>query len=84
MFSDSCLLRHFTRNIILLVYVDDICIEARSLDQISWFKNEFNKIFKIKNLKKMKKILDIRITRDKKIVYFEWIKRITWKKLSKN
>lgn len=63
---DSCMLRHSTRNIMLLIYVDDICIAAHFIDQVKWFKNEFQKMFKVKNLKKMKKILDIRVTRDRK------------------
>ena len=34
MFSDSCLLRHPARKIVLLVYVDDIDINARFLEQV--------------------------------------------------
>ena len=64
--ADSCMLRHLKRNITLLIYVDDICIAASSKKQVKWFKSEFQKIFKVKNLRKMKKILDIRITRDRK------------------
>ena len=64
--SDPCLLRHPTRNIVLLVYVDDVGIGARSLDQVEWFKKEFGKVFKIKDLGEMRKILGIRITRDRK------------------
>ena len=72
---DFCMLRYKKRDIYLLVYVDDIAIVARTLDQIQWFKNEFNKIFKIKNLKKMKKILDIKITRNRR----KRTLRIYWK-----
>lgn len=64
--SDPCMLRHPTRNITLLIYVDDICIAARSIDQVKWFKNEFQKVFKVKDLGEMKKILGIRVTRDRK------------------
>lgn len=62
---DPCMLRHRDKNIILLVYVDDINIAARSMKNINWFKNEFKKLFKVKNLKKIDKILDIKITRDR-------------------
>ena len=64
--ADPCMLRHKERGIILLLYVDDIPIAAKSKDQIQWFKNEFQKIFKIKDLGEMVKILGIRITRDRK------------------
>ena len=64
--SDPCLLRHPVRNIVLLVYVDDISIGARSLEQVNWFKAEFGRVFKVKDLGEMKKILGIRITRDRR------------------
>lgn len=64
--SDPCLLVHPVRGIILLVYVDDIGIAARSLTEVNWFKHESKQVFKIKDLDEMKKILGIRITRDRK------------------
>ena len=66
MLSNSCFFRHSTRKIVLFVYVNDIDISARSLEQIEWFKKKFDKVFKIKNLREMKKIFDIRITRNRK------------------
>ena len=63
---DFCMFRHKKRNITLFVYVDDVCVVVKSLEHINWFKNEFKKMFKVKNLKKMKKILDIKIIRDRK------------------
>ena len=64
--ADPCMLRHKERNITLLVYVDDVCVAAKSLEHVNWFKNEFKKVFKVKDLGEMKKILGIRITRDRK------------------
>ena len=64
-FADSCLLRHSKRDIILFVYVDDVNIVARSMHQVNWFKKKFKRAFKIKNLKKMNKILDFKITRNR-------------------
>ena len=61
-----CMFRHKKRNITFLVYVDNVCVVVKSFEHINWFKNEFKKIFKVKNLKKMKKILNIKITRDRK------------------
>ena len=66
MFSNSCLLRHFTKNIVFLVYVDDVFINVKFLEQVSWFKVEFDKIFKVKNLREIKKILNIKIIKDRK------------------
>ena len=64
-FADSCLLRHFEKNIVLLIYVNDMNIAIKSMKQMNWFKKKFEKIFKIKNLKKMNKIFDIKIIRDR-------------------
>ena len=57
---DSCMLRHKKRDIYLLVYVDDIAIVVRTLDQIQRFKNEFNTIFKIKIWKRWRKFLTLK------------------------
>ena len=64
--ADPCLLLNSDRGILLLVYVDDIGIATRSLNDVYWFKKEFAKIFKIKDLGEMKKILGIKITRVRK------------------
>ncbi len=70
--ADSCLLIHRSKEIMLLLYVDNIIIVCKSLSNIKWFKHEFQCVFKVKNLKKMKKILDIQITCNRKI----WILRM--------
>ena len=62
---DSCLLIHYERQIMLLIYVNDITIVVKAIFEVIWFKNDFKKMFKIKNSKKMKKILEIRIIRDR-------------------
>ena len=58
---------HFKQHIILLLYIDNIIIVAQLIDNINWFKCKFQKIFKIKNLKEIKRILNIRITCDRKV-----------------
>jgi len=63
--SDLCLLTHPERGIILLVYVDDILLGAKKLENIRWFMDEFSKVFKIKDLGKAKKILGVRVTRNR-------------------
>ena len=63
--SDPCLLMHSSRNLMLLLYVDDISIAGRFYSDIEWFKNAFGSIFKVKDLGEMSKILGIRITRDR-------------------
>lgn len=64
--ADSCLLTHVARRIILLFYVDDIIYAARIMKKIQWFKKTFAMTFKIKNLRKIKKVLNVWITRDRK------------------
>ncbi len=70
--ADSCLLIHRSKEIMLLLYVDDIVIVCKSLSNIKWFKHEFQCVFKVKNLREMKKILDIQITCNRKT----WILRM--------
>jgi len=50
-----------------LLYINNIVIVVQSTSNVNWFKCEFQKIFKIKNLKKIKRILNIRITCDQKV-----------------
>jgi len=64
--ADSCLLIHESKEIMLLLYIDDIIIIFKSLSNIKWFKHEFQCVFKVKNLKEMKKILNIQITCNRK------------------
>ncbi len=64
--ADSCLLIHRSKEIMLLLYIDDIVIVCKSLSNIKWFKHKFQCVFKVKNLRKMKKILDIQITCNRK------------------
>ena len=65
--TDSCLLIHYQKRIMVLLYVNDILIASKQLNNILWFKSEFWKIFKIKNLREMKKILGINITCNRKV-----------------
>jgi hypothetical protein len=64
--ADPCLLTHPDKNLTLLVYVDDILIASKSIESINWFKSEFGKVFKIKDLGEVKKILGVQVTRDRK------------------
>ena len=53
------------RELIVLIYVNDIFIALSSKKKIKWFKKKFVKVFKIKDLKKLKKIFDIEIEKDR-------------------
>ncbi len=70
--ADSCLLIYESKEIMLLLYINNIVIIFKSLSNIKWFKHEFQCVFKVKNLRKMKKILDIQITCNRKT----WILRM--------
>jgi hypothetical protein len=39
--------------------VDDILIASKQIENINWFKTEFAKVFKIKDLGEVKKILGV-------------------------
>ena len=55
--ADSCIL--------LLIYVDDICVAADLIIQMNWFKSSFKKLFKVKDLGEIEKILRVKITRNR-------------------
>ena len=63
--ADPCFLIHDERGILLLVYVNDICIAANLIIQVNWFKSSFKKLFKVKDLGEMEKILGVKITRNR-------------------
>ena len=62
--ADLCLLLHSQKNIMLLLYVDDIVIVFTATSAVTWFKKFLAVIFKVKNLREMQKILDIWIICD--------------------
>ena len=63
--ADPCLFTLPERGLILLVYVDDLAVAAPKLDDVQWFKKEFGKVFKIKDLGETDKILGMRVIRDR-------------------
>ena len=63
--ADPCLFTHAEKGVTVLLYVDDIPFAARTIEGINWFKNTFAKVFKIKDLGEIKKILNIQVTRDR-------------------
>ena len=64
--ADPCLLMHPSKGIFILVYVDDITIASKDIDQVNWFKQTFGTTFKIKDLGEVNMILGVRVTRDRK------------------
>ena len=60
--SNLYLLTYLEQGIILLVYVNNILLGAKKLENIRQFIEEFSKVFKIKDLSKAKKIFSVRIT----------------------
>ena len=63
--SDLYMYINRERELTVLVYIDDITIVSPSKEQIQWFKTQFAKTFKIKDLGELKKILGIEIERDR-------------------
>jgi hypothetical protein len=62
--ADLCIFIHDS-GIILGVYVDNFVVAARHLKDVKWFKSEFGSRFKIKDLGEIKRILGIRVTRNR-------------------
>ncbi|ESZ92706.1 hypothetical protein SBOR_6918 [Sclerotinia borealis F-4128] len=66
--TDPCLFTHKERGIIILLYVDDLPVAAKNLDDLMWFSKQLTSVFKAKNLGEIEnsKLLGMRIKRDKK------------------
>ena len=64
--ANPYLLTHPNKNLILLVYVNNILIALKLIKNINQFKAEFRRVFKIKDLGEVKKILGVQVTRDRK------------------
>ena len=69
--------------------MNDIFIVLSLKKKIKWFKKKFVKVFKIKNLRKLKKIFDIKIERNRankiiklnQIIYVKkMFQELNWKK----
>jgi len=57
--TDFCLLLYSIKRIMLLLYVNNIVVTSTNLLHILWFKQALVGMFKVKNLRKTQKILDI-------------------------
>ena len=63
--AEPCLFTLPERGLIILVYVHDLAVAAPKLDDVQWFKKEFGKVFKLKDLGETDKILGMRVIRDR-------------------
>ena len=63
--ANPCFLIYNERGILLLVYIDDICVAANSIIQVNWFKSSFKRLFKVKDLGEIEKILGVKVTRNR-------------------
>lgn len=63
--SDPCLYIYLEKQLFVLIYVDDISIFSPTKGPIQWFKDQFAKKFKIKDLGELKRILGMEIVRDR-------------------
>ena len=73
----------------MLIYINNIFIVLSLKKKIKWFKKKFVKVFKIKNLRKLKKIFNIKIEKDRankiiklnQIIYVKkMFQELNWKK----
>jgi Reverse transcriptase (RNA-dependent DNA polymerase)/gag-polypeptide of LTR copia-type len=63
--ADPCLFVNDARQLMILVYVDDIIAAAKSNMSISWFSKALSSRFNTKNLGEISKVLGIHVTRDR-------------------
>jgi hypothetical protein len=53
------------KTLIISLYVDNILILGRSLDVVSTFKEQFGKMYKIKDLQEVRTFLSLEVTQDR-------------------
>ena len=63
--ANPCFLIYDERGILLLVYVNDIYVAANLITQVNWFKLSFKRLFKVKDLGEIEKILGVKIIRNR-------------------
>ncbi|THC87825.1 hypothetical protein EYZ11_012731 [Aspergillus tanneri] len=63
--SDPCVFRNHITGVLIGIYVDDLLIAAKNMQEIHKFKAKFAEYFNIKDLGGISKILGIRITRER-------------------
>jgi hypothetical protein len=63
--EDHCLYWHSERNVVILVYVDDILICTPNADELVALKQQFNAEFDMKDLGELQHFLGIAITRNR-------------------
>lgn len=62
--SDCCVYTSRAKDLILILYVDDILILGKQESQLNWIKSELGKLFQMKDLKEVKHFLGMDIHRD--------------------
>jgi hypothetical protein len=63
-FSDLSVFTNKDKSLIISLYVNNILILGRSLDIVNVFKEQFSKMYKIKDLKEIRVFLSLKVTRD--------------------
>jgi hypothetical protein len=53
------------KTLIISLYVNNILILVLSLDVVSTFKEQFSKMYKIKDLREVRTFLSLKVTRDR-------------------
>lgn len=71
--ADPCLSTKKEKCLVALVYVEDIAVSGKNLDNLKWFANTVSSRFNAKSLGEIEKILGMRITRQrhKKTIYID-------------
>ena len=64
--ADPCLYVHAKREVILLLYVDDIAAASKYGLELDWFYSQLSARFNAKDLGEIRKILGVRVTRNRR------------------
>ena len=62
---DPCIFIHCERRLLIALHVDDMLIGGPHITDISWFKEAIAQKYKVKDLGEVKKIIGIRVIRDR-------------------
>jgi hypothetical protein len=63
--ADICLFRHKKKGILVVLYVDDLLVAARTVDLVNWVRDQLANKYELKELGEVKRFLGFDVIRDR-------------------
>ncbi len=63
--SDICLFRHKELGILVVLYINDLLVAAKTIALISWVQDRLAQVYELKELGEVKRFLSFNVVRDR-------------------